>query len=251
MGLIKKYFKFLAAFFLLPAVIFISVYSLDQNGFFLIQKVEIKSSALNSQKNFIQPKIESLNDKLSQFKGVSLWHFPLSQVAQIIRAEKWIKDFQLSRSWPSSLVVEIEPEAVAFLISSNEHGDAVSFFTPVTSSGEILRQVDSKQAPNTILINDASFIKNKKIRDGALQLLQALPSQGRLHPNLVSEIGFDKKEGYWLKLIQSEIKINLGENQFEIKTARVAQVLDYLENRDLKARVIDANLSKKVLVRMH
>ena len=42
-----------------------------------------------------------------------------------------------------------------------------------------------------------------------------------------------------------------GEDQFEIKSSRVSQVIDYLENRDLKARVIDANLSKKVLVRLH
>jgi cell division protein FtsQ len=35
-----------------------------------------------------------------------------------------------------------------------------------------------------------------------------------------------------------------------LKAARVAQVIEYMETRQLEARVIDANLSKKVLVRL-
>lgn len=251
MSLIRKYIKFILALFLLPGVIFISAFSLEQKGFFRIQKIEITVNALTSQVNYINPKINSLNEKLEIFKGVSLWKFPLSQVAEILKVENWIKDFQLSRAWPASLVIVIEPETVAFLIQSSDSGQNASNFQPVTLNGEVLSKIDSKQAPNTILIHDTNFLKNKKIRDGALTLLKALPTQGRLHPSQVSEIGYDKKEGYWLRLLQSEVKINLGEEQFEIKTARVAQVIDYLENRDLKARVIDANLSKKVLVRMH
>jgi cell division protein FtsQ len=66
----------------------------------------------------------------------------------------------------------------------------------------------------------------------------------------VSEIGYDRKEGSWIKLLNSETRVNLGEEQFEIKSARISQVIEYLEGRNLKARVIDANLSKKVLVRL-
>ncbi len=247
----KKYIKMIFGFLLLPAVLAVSFYSLEQKGFFQIQDIEISVSALSSQKNFIAPKIEELNKKMAAFKGVSLWHFPLSQVAEVLKKEAWIEDFQLSRKWPYSLEIKVQPEAIAFLIQSEGKSDSSSSFNPVTLSGEVLEKIDSKQAPNSIIINDDSFLKNKKIREGALVLLKALPTQGRLHASQVSEFGFDKKEGYWLRLLNSEVKINLGEEQFEIKTARVAQVIDYLENRDLKARVIDANLSKKVLVRMH
>ena len=251
MHILKRYIKIIFGFLLLPAVIAISFYSLDQKGFFQITNIEISVSALSSQRNFIAPKIEELNKKLSAFKGVSLWRFPLSQVAEVLKQEAWIEDFQLSRSWPSSLEVRVQPEAIAFLIQSEGNGQVSSSFIPVTLSGDVLAKVDSKQAPNTIIIHDENFLKSRKVREGALVLLKALPTQGRLHASQVSEFGYDKKEGYWLRLLKSEVKINLGEEQFEIKTARVAQVIDYLENRDLKARVIDANLSKKVLVRMH
>ena len=246
----NKWLKLSSAFIILPAVLFLSVYSLDQKGFFQIDQIRINAATSESQRNFIAPKIESLKNKLGAFKGVSLWRFPLNQVAEILQQEAWIKDYRLSRSWPSSLEVEIEPQAVAFLIQSTE-GKLSSTFNPVSQSGEVLAAVDSKEAPNAIISHDAVFLKNKKIRDGALNVLKSLPTQGRLHPSQVSEIGYDKKEGYWIRLVQSQMKINLGEDQFEIKTARVTQVMDYLETRDLKARVIDANLSKKVLVRLH
>lgn len=251
MNKVRKFLKVLASILILPAVIAVSIYSLDQKGFFQIQSIEISVNALSSQKTFIAPKITDLNSKLESFKGMSLWSFPMRSAAEILKNERWVQDFQISRSWPSSLSIEIQPQAVAFLIQTNEAGQVSSFFTPVTVSGDMLERVGSKEVPDTIVAHDSIFIKNKKVRDGALALLKALPPQGRLHPSQVSEVGYDKKEGYWIRLLQSEVKINLGEEQFEIKSARVAQVVDYLENRDLKARVIDANLSKKVLVRMH
>ena len=66
----------------------------------------------------------------------------------------------------------------------------------------------------------------------------------------LSEVSYDRRDGYWIQLIDSNVKIKFGENDFAMKSARVSQVLEYLEKKDLKARVIDANLSKKVLVRL-
>ncbi len=247
----KKYFHFVAAFIVLPALVFLSMYSLDQKGFFQIDQIQIETATLSSQKNYISPKIENLKTQLESFKGVSLWRFPLSQVSEILKNEDWVKDYRLSRSWPSALKIEIEPHMVSYLIQVHESGSAATEFRPVTAEGSLLKKIDSKQAPNVVTVNDAAFLQNKKIREGALGVLKALPNQGALHPTQVSELGYDRQEGYWIRLIQSEMKINLGEEQIEIKSARVNQVIDYLNNHDLKARVIDANLSKKVLVRMH
>lgn len=245
----KPYIKILFTLILLPTIVAISLYTLNEKGFFQINEIEIKVNALSSQKKFISNKIEVLNLRLKTFKGVSLWKFPLNQVAQILKQEKWIKDFQLSRSWAARLVVEIQTEPIAFLVQSTDRN--VTSFYPVTEQADVLDKIDSRQAPNVILVQDSTFLKNKAYRQNAIQLIKALPKQGVMHPSQVAELGLDKKEGYWLKLISLDSKITLGEDQFEIKSSRVAQVLDYLEKRDLKARVIDANLSKKVLVRMH
>jgi cell division protein FtsQ len=94
------------------------------------------------------------------------------------------------------------------------------------------------------------LLASEKVREGALNVISSLPASGRMSAAQVAEIGFDRKEGYWIKLLNSETKVNFGDEQFEIKSARISQVIDYLESRNLKARVIDANLSKKVLVRL-
>ena len=242
--------RLLATFVVLPAVVFLSVYSLDQQGFFKIDAIDIKITVKPSQKVFVKPYVESVNAKLAAFKGNSLWKLSLKNVSEILRMESWIEDFRISRSWPSGLDIEITPHEIAYLIHSREAKGASEFF-PVTKSAVVLEKVDSKQAPAVAVVRGEYFLKNSKIREGVVSILKSLPTIGKLQTSQVAELGYDKKDGYWIQLIQSDVKIKYGEDQFEIKSVRVSQVMDYLDNRDLKARVIDANLSKKVLVRLH
>ncbi len=243
-------FRWAATFVLLPAIIFLSAYSLDQQGFFKIDGIEIKISVKPSQKVFVKPYLDSINTKLSAFKGQSLWKFSLKSVTEILKSESWIADFRISRSWPSGLSLEIIPHEVAYLIQSRESRGASEFY-PVTVSAAVLHKIDSKQSPAVAIVRGDQFLKNQKLREDVVSILKSLPENGKLQSSQVSELGYDKKDGYWISLIQSDVKIKYGEDQFEIKSSRVSHVMDYLDNRDLKARVIDANLSKKVLVRLH
>ncbi len=246
----NRFLKFLVSSLVLLAVISLSLYSLEQEGFFKIDKITLNVSVKASQKVFVKPYIEALNEKLEFFKGQSLWKFSLNNVSALLKTEGWVADFRISRSWPSGLEIDVEPQHIAFLIQSKESRGLTEFY-PVTDSAVLLKKVDSKQAPSVAVIRQDQFLKNQKIREGAIAILRSLPSTGKLQSAQVSEVGYDKKDGYWVSLLQSDMKIKFGEDQFEIKSTRVSQVMDYLENRDLKARVIDANLSKKVLVRLH
>ena len=254
MRLFKKLLKLATALILLPLALFLSVYSLDQQGFFQIDSVDIRIEALSSQKNYISSKVKQLQLKLNSIKGISLWKVPLSQLSKTLTEEKWIKSFQIARAWPSGIVLEIEPDLIEILVISQEgmnaSTSAVAEIRPITKSGNILEKIKSSTAPNTVVTYDAIFLNNQKIREGALSVMNSLPASGSLSAATVSEIGYDKKEGYWIKLLQSETKVNFGDEQFEIKAARISQVINYLDGRNLKARVIDANLSKKVLVRL-
>ncbi len=53
-----------------------------------------------------------------------------------------------------------------------------------------------------------------------------------------------------MTLIRTGVRVKIGEDQVALKAARVSQVVDYLDAKQFDARVIDANLSKKVLVRL-
>ena len=63
-------------------------------------------------------------------------------------------------------------------------------------------------------------------------------------------MSYKEKEGFWLTLIRSGVEVRIGEELVPLKSARVSQVLDYLKSHQFEARVIDADLSQKVLVRL-
>ena len=241
-------------FILLLLVIVLAVYSLNEQGFFKIDTIEITARTPASQKNYIASKVKQLQLKLNSFKGIPLWKAPLSQISKALSEEKWIKKFQISRAWPAGIVLNIEPDLIGLVVIPQDTWRAstgqVTEVRPVTQSGNVLEKVKSSEAPDAMVTYDSAFLNNSKLRETAMGVLNSLPKKGSMSAGRISEIGYDKKEGYWVKLLQSETKINFGEDQFEIKSARISQVIDYLESRNLEARVIDANLSKKVLVRL-
>ncbi len=246
---LRLYLRLFFIFVLVPAAIFASVYTLDQRGFFSIDEIELKVLTQSEQLNFSKPYMDKLNHELSVYKGQSLWRLSLSGISDKLKAKSWIKDFRISRSWPQSLVVEIESKTLSLLYVDQKRL-AEGFVRPVTSDGALLPEVDTTQAPPLAMLKGEVFVKDHAKRKIAIELLKSLPEDGKLSHKIISEIGYDTKEGYWVEVAKTNIKIKLGDDQFAVKSARVSQVLDYLEKRDLKARVIDANLSKKVLVRL-
>lgn len=246
---LRLYFKLFLIFIVTPAAIFLSVFVLDRNGFFNIEKIEMTIMTKTDQVHFSKPYVDRLNDDLSEYKGRSLWRLPLSQISNKLKLQRWIKDYRISRSWPSKIVIEIEPQVLSLLYADTIKL-AQGLVRPITDQGEVLSEIETNQAPSLAMIKGEVFLKDSGKRKKAIELLHALPEDGKMSHKLISEIGYDQKEGYWVEVVQSNMKIKLGDDQFAVKSARVSQVLDYLEKRDLKARVIDANLSKKVLVRL-
>jgi len=236
-------------FIFAPSVVAYAIYSLDQNGYFLIQKIDLQIQAKTDQKNYIKAYAEKLDSQLAAFKGQSLWAFELKNVSEILKKQKWIKDFRIARSWPASLEIEIETQDVALLLADTQKLTQ-GLMKPVTQDGELLPDIDTRQAPARAFLKGEVFVRDIEKRKKAIELLKSLPAEGKIGIDQLAEINYNSKDGYWVSLIHSDMKIKLGEDQFEVKTARVSQVLDYLEKRNLKARVIDANLSKKVLVRL-
>ena len=236
-------------FFMAPAVVAYAIYSLDQNGFFLIQKIELRINSKSDQKSYIKVYAEKLDEQLNVFKGQSLWAFELKNVSEILKKQKWIKEFHISRSWPASLEIVIDSQDVALLLVDSQKLSQ-GILRPVTPDGELLPEIDTRQTPARAFLKGEVFVRDLDKRKKAVELLKSLPAEGKIGVDQLADINYNAKDGYWVSIIHSDMKIKLGEDQFEVKTARVSQVMDYLEKRNLKARVIDANLSKKVLVRL-
>ncbi len=243
----KLILKLFVAFIAVPSVVAGSMYWLNENGFFNISEVEIihDGSRTQNQQNFYAPLVEKMAKEMELFRGQSLWSVNLSQVVAILNSQNWIAIHSISRSWPSTLQVKIQPYDVK-LVYLGKNGK----YFPIIEDGSFLESVDSRQAPDVTLLDGEIFLQKKELRTKAVNVIKEIPTEGSFSKKTISEMRYDPKEGFSVMMMKTGIQVKIGEDQVALKSARVSQVVDYLETRDIDARVIDANLSKKVLVRL-
>lgn len=241
----KKIFKVILGFVLVPSALVGALYSLEQNGFFNIDHIEIVVLNSLDQTKYLEPYIKNLDEELETFRGVSLWKIHLPSVDKKLSEKEWLEEAQISRQWPSRIRIELKIKEVKLLMMTHQ-----GKFVPVVQDGETLPTVELKQAPDVALLQGDVFEKQPEVRKKVVQMMNEIPKEGSFSKKTISEIHFDEKEGFWMTLIKDGIRVKLGQDEVAMKSSRVSQVLDYMESRKIQARVIDANLNKKVVVRL-
>jgi len=221
------------------------IYSLNQSGFFNLDNIQIVVENSDGQSHFLKPLVSELDHEIDQARGISLWKLDLKKIETQVNAHSWVEQVSLTRRWPSQLQVSVVPREVKLLFVN-----ADGSLSPIVEDGNFLPSVSAKEAPDVALLEGDVFKKDSSLRKKAVGVMNEIPKDGRFSRKTISEMNFDSKEGFWATLIQSGIRVKLGEENIPTKAARVGQVLEYMETRDLQARVIDADLSKKVLVRL-
>ena len=241
----KTILRLIAIFILVPAGLTATLMILAHNGFFNLEHIEIILTKNTDQSRFMRPMVEDLDQQLEKLRGQSLWSLNLESMNAQISSLTWVNDLQVSRHWPDRLVLQIVPKEVRFLFV----GKAGQLF-PVLEDGTFLAPVAVENMPDVVLLRGDEFAKNKELLIRALKTLEEIPNEGSFSKKSISEIRYDAKEGFWATLMKAGMRVKLGEDQILMKADRVSQVLDYLDAYSFDARVIDANLTKKVLVRL-
>jgi cell division protein FtsQ len=242
---LRLYLKIFIGIVLLPSVIAGAIWSLQKNGFFNINSIEIVVENSINQSTYLQPLVKSLDTQLESLRGTSLWNVDLSRVHETLAGLTWIDELSLSRRWPSKLRVSVRAKEVDLLLMTK-----AGRFTPIAANGESLPTIELKQIPDVAVLQGENFETRPDLRKKAAELLKEIPREGPFSKKTISEIHFDDRDGFWLTLVKDGIRVKMGQDQVSLKSARVSHVLEYIESRELDACVIDANLSKKVLVRL-
>lgn len=238
--------KLIFGFIVLPLAIGATLYRLNQKGFFNVSKVEIVfEGEAPGQQNFLAPLSAELAKDMTGYKGRSLWDLPLKKISQQLAGYRWIESSSIKRSWPDVLTLRIHPYQVK-LMYLGKNGKLF----PLIKDGQLLDPVSTLQAPDVVLLTGDIFMDKPELRKKAVDVADAIPAEGSFSKKTISEIRYDHQDGFWMRLIKSGIQVKIGEDKVALKSARVSQVVDYLDSRQFDARVIDANLSKKVLVRL-
>ncbi|WII72829.1 FtsQ-type POTRA domain-containing protein [Bdellovibrio sp. 22V] len=242
----KLVLQLIFGFVILPLSLAGTLYYLNKNGFFNISKVEVVlENPPRGQEQFLRPLVDNLESSLAKYKGLSLWNIKLKKVSGDVKKLGWVEGLNVKRSWPATLSIRVRPHEVKLLFMAKS-GKLV----PIIKDGSFLEPIEIKQAPDVALLEGESFVKKTELRKKAVEVIEQIPAEGSFSKKTISEIRYDNKEGFWMTLIKTGIQVKMGEDQVALKAARVSQVVDYLESRQFDARVIDANLSKKVLVRL-
>lgn len=240
-----KILKYVSLFIVLPALLIGFVLYIEDQGFFDIQSTEVTLEQIVNNDYYYAPLILQVEKKLSAQKGRSLLRVDFREISDSLKNHKWIREIQLARLWPSQLRVRIVPkEMKAAVLASGGR------LLPVTETGEILPHVPSSNAPDVVLLKGDIFERDSRIRERAIEILAEIPDQGEFSRQTISEVRFDQREGFWMSLIEGSLGVRMGFEQVAIKSARVSQVIQYLNHNKIQARVIDANFSKKVLVKL-
>lgn len=218
---------------------------LDQIGFFNLSHVNLLIEQSDNQVLKMKDKISDLKYKLEQNKGQALYKIELKQIKQLLNEEAWISSYQISRRWPSEIEVLIKPEKIYFSILTS-----AGELKPVIQSGEMLESVKINASADVPIIRQSEFLKDEELRKRTIQLLKDIPLTGAFSRSEISEIQHSEKEGFTLFMSRDQLRVKLGEKQVRNKSLQVTQVMQYLVNKKIQARVIDANLSQKVLVRL-
>jgi len=241
----KIVFSFFVGFVFIPSMVFGVIYWLNRGGFFNLENVEVTIENANPAANFMRPLADHLKERLHQYQGQSLWDLDLKKISEEMSEQDWIESNYLSRRWPSTLHIQVHAKDVQLLYMSST-GQLI----PIVKDGSFLRPVPSSRSPDVSVLAGDVFEKNIEMRKKAVKVISEIPAEGAFSQKSISELRYDSKEGFWATLIQTGMKVKMGEENISMKAERVSQVIEYMESRQLEARVIDANLSKKVLVRL-
>jgi len=186
-----------------------------------------------------------LDTKVEHVKGRPIWNVSIYDLEMDLKRISWIKSAHIYRQIPNKLVVQIEyKKIIANVVKDN------SELQPIAGDSSFLEPAKISQGPAVPMLASEEFRKNKNLRFEAVSILSKLPEYGHLSQDTVSEVTWNGKKDFTLLLKDSLAKVRLSSDNTEIKVARVNKVLNYLDQNQIKSRVIDANFSKKVVVKL-
>lgn len=223
--------------FLMPMSVLVAI----KNGAFRVHEIQIISSKPTEFLDYIG----ALQMRLQAYQGLNLWEVDLDRVEEIIKSETWIQDAHVYRHYPQSLRVEISPkQPVGLLLTKQGRMHMIS------ADSTVMPTITVTRAPKLPVIQDARLLQNKNLRDKVVNVLRELPAEGRFSRETVGGVSISRDGDIVLEHLTLKTAIKLGDEGIAVKSARVARVLEYLEHNNLNSRVIDADFSKKVLVKL-
>lgn len=211
-------------------------------------KIEFVQITLNenSKEDLLFQRIRtSLQPQTKSMEGRFFWEVPLNTIYELVSKDKRVKSVSVYREFPSAMRIEIEPHTPMLGFLSND-----GRVYPVATDATLLPPLPIGEAQDLPFLRGEELKDEPKLREQALELINAIPHEGAFRKSNISEIVHSRKDGFKVFVSGTSAEVQFGDTDFGPKISRVNKVMSYLESRNIKGRVIDARFAKKVVVRV-
>ena len=183
-------------------------------------------------------------------EGTNIFSMDMETVGRNMEAMPWVKHVVLERDFPHRLKIRIEERRPLALVNLER-------LYYVDEESNIFAEADEKTGldfPVVAGLDRDSLVKGQrdafKRLDKALDFLKAMRGrEGVFSWGSISELIVDKKGAITLYAMGSGIPVYLGKDGYESRLRRAEKTLTDLQQKGIKARLIDADFKDKVVVR--
>ncbi len=187
-----------------------------------------------------------LSPRLAPFMSESLLRLSLRDVLREVYQDGRVQSARVRRVFPGKLEIVITPHQPV-LVYLSARGELF----PIARDGTLLPRASLVDIPDVPILRGGELAKEEglKARRKAVALLEDLPDRGLFSQLQLSEIHFQKEEGFELILLNG-LSVLVGQGDLGLKASQIEQVMKYLNEEEIGGRVIDARFSKKVVVKL-
>lgn len=182
-------------------------------------------------------------NRMEPFKGRPILTVNLEDMVETVKLDRRIHDIRVQRKFPNRMELKVVLHKPLVLLMGLR-GELLSVSRDARVFPPMGETVDLP------ILRGMNFHRKKELRAQALQMLEGIPTTGWAGRQSISEVRFDKKFGYVLYLLPRGVRVRLGQSGLVQKMSRVERVINYLENQNVRYRVIDARFLKKVVVKL-
>jgi len=218
---------------------------LKDPNFFKVKEITYDVNVPPDERLVWSDEISKVESALKIFYDKSIWNVSMDELKSKLAPFTHLENTQVQRVWPSTIEVKYALPSLKAIYSINEKK-----FKILTEEGRWLGPLYWSRLPSLPWLRGHWVDHKPELITKVLELLGQLPDKGVLTPAQISEIQYNDIDGFLITLLKTGQQIRFGIENFELKSLRAVQVLEYLQSKGLESRVIDLNFSKKVLVRL-
>ena len=236
----------ISVIFICLLCILIGIFHYDLNKWLVVSEIQLELQKEPIWEKDAMDEIQSvLQSKLQTFIGKKIWQISFDNLIEAMRSEPRVGSINILRLLPNRFFIQIQPRKPLLVLLDPNNGT----IRPLSMDGKVLPPLSPNQIPDLPILRGKVFLEQTAIRKLAIRFLSLMPETGGFSQKEISEVKHSSQEKSLTFILSKNGKpIKVGYDPIKMKTRRIESVLRYLNQKNIKWRVIDARFSQKIVV---